>query len=322
MTALRCGVLALAFSVVVPGVAHADDILLDGEVSCLSIGGDWSGGTCTVKKLLVPAGTRFDARFVGLSARKVIIDGTLQILGGSFTVTHSLINRGSLITYSFVVITGPMHNQGTWENGSQFSSADTVVNSWDFYNRGSFESALFVNKGGVLNYTGWIRNSGGSLVNEGFILNAGYLDNPVGAVLDNRGAIENYDGTTFNAGAALGRCGSAWHFQSFGPFPGLPVGNPIEFEPCVPTQQVTALGFDVFELGRHRVISRPDAMVLSVHLLIARELLKYGREQEAVAWLNRFNAEVNARLSGSGWYGLGRSLILRANRAVELIEPD
>ena len=320
MTTLRCGILALVFSAAVPWPAHAADILLDGEESCLSIGGAWSGGTCTVDRLSVPAATRLFARFVGLSAREVFVDGTLDISGGSFRVTGPLLNRGRLTTSSFVVITGPMDNLGTWENRSQFFSENTVLNAWNFYNTGSFESAMFINRGGVLNFTGWIRNSGGTFVNEGFMLNAGYLDNPGGAILDNRGAIENYDGTTFNSGQALSRCGTAWIFQSFGPFPGTPVGNPVEFEPCEPTTQVASLGYDVLVLGWHGVISEADAIVLSTHLFSAKELLSLGRVEEAVALLQRFNAEVSG-LSG-GWYGLGYSLILRANRALELIERD
>ena len=85
MTTLRCGILALVFSVAVPWPAHAADILLDGEVSCLSIGGAWSGGTCTVDRLSVPADTRLYARFVGLSAREVFVDGTLTLQDGRQT---------------------------------------------------------------------------------------------------------------------------------------------------------------------------------------------------------------------------------------------
>lgn len=322
MTTLRCGILALVFSVVLPWPAHAADILLDGEVPCLSIGGTWSGGTCTMDRLVVPAGTRLYATSVGLSAGKVIVDGTLDIRGGSFRVTRSLVNRGWLTTYSFVVITGPMWNQGTWENGSQFFSENTVVNEWNFFNKGTFESAMFINTGGVFNYTGWIRNSGGSMVNKGYLLNAGYLDNPAGAILENHGAIENYDGTFFNDGTAHSLCGSAWYFQPFGPFPGTPVGNPVEFQPCSPSHAVDKLGKYVLKLGRQGVLSEADTMVLADLLSQARVLLKSGGEEEAVALLHRFNAEVRGQVGGSGWYGLGDSLILRANRALELIELD
>lgn len=322
MTSLRSGLLALALSVVVPWPAHAADVLLDGEVPCLSLGGSWSGGTCTVDRLVVPAGMRLYAVSVGLSAGKVIVDGTLEIRGGSFRVTRLLLNRGSLSTYSFVVITGPMKNQGTWANGSQFFSEHTVVNEWNFFNTGTFESAMFVNTGGAFNYTGWIRNAGGSLVNKGYLLNAGYLDNPPGAIIENTGAIENDDGTFFNAGTALSLCGSAWHFQPLGPFPGTPVGNPVEFQPCAPADAVGVLGNYVLTLGRKRVLSETDTMVLARLLFGTWILLKWDREDAAVEMLSRFNAEVAGRVGGSGWYGLGYSLILRANRAVELIELD
>ena len=322
MTTLRCGILALVCSVALPLPAHAADILLNGEAPCLAIGGTWSGGSCTVDHLVVPADTRLFATLINLSAGKVIVDGTLQILGGSFRVTGPLVNRGLLTTYSFVVITGPMWNRGTWENRSLFLSENTVVNEWNFYNLGTFESAMFINKGGVFNYTGWIRNSGGSMVNRGYLLNAGYLDNPMGAVLENRGAIENYDGTFFNAGTALGMCGSAWHFQALGPFPGAPVGNPVEFQRCSPTHAVDRLGKYVLKLGRQGVLNKADTMVLADLLSQARVLLKSGSEAEAVALLNMFNAEVRGRVGGGGWYGLGYSLILRANRALELIQLD
>ena len=320
MAILRCGILVLVCSVVVPWPAHAADILLNGEAPCLSIGGSWSSGTCTVERLDVPAGTRVFATSVGLSAGKVLIDGTLEILGGSFRVTGPLVNRGSLTTFSFVAITGPMWNQGTWRNGSQFTSENTVVNEWNFFNQGTFESAMFINKGGVVNYTGWIRNSGGSIVNKGYLLNAGYLDNPAEAILKNRGAIENYDGTFFNDGTALSQCGSAFSFQGFGPVPGQPVGNPVEFQPCSPTQAVDKIGKYVRKLGQQQIISDTDTAVLTNLLFSARMLLKKGGEDEAVALLQRFNAEVRVRVSG--WYGLGYSLILRVNRVLELLEAD
>lgn len=67
MTALRCRILALVLSVGVPWPAHAFDILLDGAAPCLSIGGSWSDGTCTVDKLVVPSGSRLSTWMVGLA---------------------------------------------------------------------------------------------------------------------------------------------------------------------------------------------------------------------------------------------------------------
>lgn len=237
-------------------------------------------------------------------------------------MTRSLVNRGQLTTYSFVVITGPMWNQGTWTNRAGFSSENTVVNERSFYNYGgTFQSAVFINKGGVFNYTGSIWNSG-SISNKGYMLNAGYVYNPVGAIIENSGAIENYEGTFFNVGTALSLCGSAWYFQRLGPFPATPVGNPVEFQPCSAAHALNVLGNYVLKLGRQRVLSEADTMGLANLLFRARVLLKWGREEEAIEVLCGFNAEVRGRVGGSGWYGLGSSLILRANRVVELIELD
>jgi hypothetical protein len=318
MTTLRCGVLVLLCSAAFPWTAHAADIILDGEAACVSIGGAWNGGTCTVDslivtvdRLVVPAGTRLYASSVGLAAGEVIIDGVLEVWGGSFQVTRSLLNRGELITYSSVAISGPMLNRGTWLNGWEFSTQNTVVNEWDFQNRGQFSAGMFINRGGVSNYTGWIF---GLAVNEGLISNSGYL---VISAVDNLGGIADYDGTTFNNGTARSRCGSAWYFQGHGPgFPGGPVGNPIEFDPCQPADALAAIGQSVLVFGQRGIYSKDDTIVFLRLLYRALKRLEAGLEAEAVTLLRTFSAEVYARI---GYYPIGGSLILRAARAVELI---
>jgi hypothetical protein len=107
MKLLRCGVLVLTCSAAIPLPARAADIVIDGEAACLSIRGAWGYSSCTVDRLIVPAGTRMViASGVGFYPASLINDGVLETNGrfdpGPFT------NRGTLKT------TGPRSTGASW----------------------------------------------------------------------------------------------------------------------------------------------------------------------------------------------------------------
>jgi hypothetical protein len=316
MTTLRCGVLVLLCSVLNPWSAHAEDILLDGEAACLAIAGAWSPDTCTVERLVVPAGTRLISDdSVTLVTGDVVIDGSLAILGG-FEASGLVANRGTLYTYSFLVTTAPMINRGMWENYGVFRADAEVVNEWLFQNGATFSTGLgrFVNWGYTANIPGAVLSSGGGpIVNEGLLQNFGYLTN--GSVLDNFGVVTNYAGTVFNYGRAVGRCGSAWFLADLGPGPG-PVGNPIIYEPCQPTGAAAALARTVLELGQRRLFPKDDVVALLKLALKAGKQLAQSHDEEAVALLDGFGAEVSARVAS---YPFGAALHRRADHVVEMI---
>ena len=119
-----------------------------------------------------------------------------------------------------------------------------------------------------------------------------------------------YDAVMFNNGRLLGRCGSAWELVQPTPVDPI-VGNPIEFEPCQPTEAVAALGRSVLAFGQRGMHSKNDTKVLIRLLSKAFKRLEAGRTAEAVAFLHTFNAEVYAPISYSPVAG---SLILRSEQ--------
>ena len=316
MKTLRCGVLVLLCSAALPWTAHAADILLDGEAPCLAIGGAWTSGTCTVDRLVVPAGTRLIAvQDVTLSTGDLLINGALEIFGG-FEATRSVENRGTLHTYSYFVITAPMINRGMWDAYAGVWANNTFVNEWEFQNRSDFQigSGVFMNWGFTINAPGsWFY---GGFINQGVFYNTGSVFTSHGNPLDNFGAYWQYDGATFNDGTTIGRCGSVFDLSEF-PY-GLFEGNPIEFEPCQPSTVVAALGQSVFGLGQIGVLSKHDSQALSLLLSKAFQRLELGREAEAVAILHKFNAKVSARRYSYNSY-VGGLLINQSNIAVQLI---
>jgi len=139
MTLLRCGVLVLASSMLLPSPARAADIVIDGEAACLSIRGEWGYSSCTVDRLVVPAGTRLVvADSVAFYPRELINDGELETNGrfdpGPFT------NRGTLITNGITVNWGLLVNRGTWVNHGWLHPHNAVINEWSFENDGFFET--------------------------------------------------------------------------------------------------------------------------------------------------------------------------------------
>jgi hypothetical protein len=314
---LRRFVLVLLCSAVLPWTAHAADIILDGEAPCLSIGGVWTGSTCTVDRLVVPAGTSLTVmEEVTLSTGDLLVDGYLELRGG-FEATRSITNRGTVENYSYIFLTAPMRNRGAWWNGGGLYASNTVVNEWRFGNAGDFTigPGVFVNWGYAENIgLTFDTIAGGSIINEGHLENNGQMENRPGSVIDNAGSLRIYDAVMFNNGRLLGRCGSAFEID-LPPFGGL-VGNPIEFEPCQPSGAVAALGRSVLAFGQRGMHAKGDTIVLFRLLAKAFKQLEAGRTAEAVAILRAFNAAVSARLSYSPVAG---SLILRSNSAIQLI---
>lgn len=301
-----------------PWQAAAAVIVLDGEAACVSIGGFWTGGTCTVDRLVVPAGTHLTVmEEVTLSTGDLLIDGYLVLTGG-FEATRSITNRGTVANYSYIVLTVPMRNRGTWWNEGGLYASNTVVNEWRFENHGDvwIGPGVFVNWGyaGNAGYS-FDTIAGGSIINEGHLENNGQMENRPGSVIDNAGSLRIYDAVMFNNGRLLGRCGSAWELEQ--PIPVDPiVGNPIEFEPCQPSEAVAALGRSVLAFGQRGMHSKKDTKVLFRLLAKAFKRLEAGRTAEAVAFLHTFNTEVYTRISYSP---VAESLILRSNSAVQLI---
>lgn len=317
MTTLRRFVLVLLCSAALPWTAQAADIILDGEAPCRSIGGVWTGSTCTVDRLVVPAGTSLTVtEEVTLATGDLVNHGALYLLG-DFEATRSLTNLGRVENYSYIFLTAPMLNRGTWWNEGGLYATNTVVNEWRFVNHGDFTigPGVFVNWGYAGN-TGLQFDpiEGGSIINEGHLDNYGQMENRPGSVIDNVGSLRIYDAVMFNNGRLLGRCGSAFEIE-LPPFGGL-VGNPIEFEPCQPSGAVAALGRSVLACGQRGMHAKDDTIVLFRLLAKAFKRLEAGRTAEAVAILRAFNAAVSARLSYSPVAG---SLILRSNSAIQLI---
>jgi hypothetical protein len=210
-----------------------------------------------------------------------------------------------------------MRNRGTWWNEGGLSASNTVVNEWRFENHGDvWIAGVFVNWGyaGNAGYS-FDTIAGGSIINEGHLENNGQMENRPGSVIDNAGSLRIYDAVMFNNGRLLGRCGSAWELEQ--PIPVDPiVGNPIEFEPCQPSEAVAALGRSVLAFGQRGMHSKKDTKVLFRLLAKAFKRLEAGRTAEAVAFLHTFNTEVYTRISYSP---VAESLILRSNSAVQLI---
>jgi hypothetical protein len=312
MTTLRCGVLVLFCSVAVPWPAYAVEIILDGEAACLSIGGAWSGGTCTFDRLIVPAGMYLRSE-VAVSAGETIIEGYLEVVN-DFEPTRSLVNRGTLYTAGITVSTAQMFNWGWWWNSGGFYSDTTVSNEWIFENGGVFETRLgaFLNRGYTfITSGGLLSNPGGLIVNEGFIGNYGNLVNTAGSMLDNAGVIDTYDATMLNYGTVLGRCGSVFRVE----FPWEFGGNPVEYDPCQGGDAVARLRTYVLSLGQKRMLSRDDTKALTSLLAKAGKRLQAFREAEAVELLQTFMAEVGRRTR----WPLDFDLFLRANRALEIL---
>jgi hypothetical protein len=313
-TTVRCVILVLLCSAANPWAAAAADIFLDGEATCLSIGGAWSAATCTVDRLIVPADTRlFTVREVGLTTGELVIDGLLQIDGG-FEATRMLLNRGTLITRSLVVSQAKMWNRGTWLNQGAFYSDNSVVNDWILDNRGIVQtrSGVFANRGyAVIGPGAQIWSSGGLMVNEGNLYNYGYLYNPTGALLDNAGVIATYDATFFNYGRTRGRCGSAYLADMFG----SPVGNPVEFEPCAAADAAGALSNYVLGLGRRGVLSKDDAILFSQLLIEAGTRLRMGDTASGDELMRMFIADVSSRIA----FPIRELLLARAARVLELV---
>ena len=308
----RCAVLFVFCTAANPWLAAAADIVLNGEAACLSIGGAWSGAACKVDRLKVPADTRlFTIRGVALSAGDVLIDGLLQI-EGDFEATRTLHNRGTLITRSFIVNQAQVLNQGAWLNQGTFHSDETVVNEWYLENWGLFQtrSGDFINRMYiVIAPGGQIWNSGGLMVNEGYVSNFGYLINP--STLDNAGVILTFDATLFNNGRAIGRCGSAYYVR----FPGIFVGNPVEVEPCTDSDAVGALADYVFDLGKRRLMDKHDAIEFRNLLKKSSKRLEKGDQAEGLALLQAFLAEVPTRTT----FPVSNVLLARGLRALELV---
>ena len=296
-----------------PWQAAAAVIVLDGETACVSIGGAWTGGTCTVDRLVVPAGTYlFTPVGVTLSTGEVLIDGVLEIQGG-FEATRSIVNRGTLLTEgSFMVNQAQMLNQGHWWNYGGFLSDGTVVNEGFFQNQSfSFQARTFINRMYTVIFDGEILNSGGLMVNEGYVQNNGFLNNAAGSTLDNAGVILTYDGTLLNLGRALGRCGSAYYVW----FPGDFGGNPVELEPCTDAVAVGALADYVFDLGKRRLLDKHDAIELRNMLKKSSKRLEKGDQAEGLALLQAFIAEVPKRTD----FPVRDVLLARGFRVIELV---
>ena len=301
-----------------PWPAAAAVIVLDGEAACVSIGGAWTAGICTVDRLVVPGGTGLTVmEEVTLSTGDLLIDGYLELRGG-FEATRSITNRGTVDNYSYIILTAPMLNRGMWWNISGLQATNTVVNEGGFENLGdvTIGPGVFVNWG----HTGnaglhFDTIAGGSIINEGHLENNGQMENRPGSVIDNAGSLRIYDAVMFNNGRLLGRCGSAWELEQPTPVDPI-VGNPIEFEPCQPSEAVAALGRSVLAFGQRGMHSKKDTKVLFRLLAKAFKRLEAGRTAEAVAFLHTFNTEVYTRISYSPVAG---SLILRSNSAVQLI---
>jgi hypothetical protein len=314
MMNFRCAVLFVLCTAATPWVATAADIVLDGEAACLSIGGVWSGVTCTVDRLKVAPDLRlFTIRGVGLSAGDVLIDGLLQI-EGDFQAIRSLHNRGTLITRSFIVNRAEVLNQGAWLNQGTFQSDATVVNEWYLENWGLLQTRT----GDLINRMyiviapgGQIWNSGGLMVNAGYVNNFGYLNNPAGSTLDNEGVIQTFDATLFNYGRAIGRCGSAYYT----PFPGIFVGNPVELAPCTDSDAVGALADYVFDLGKRRLMDKHAAIEFRNILKKSSKQLEKGEQAEGLGLLKQFLAEVPVRTS----FPVSDVLLARGRRALELV---
>jgi len=298
-----------------PWQAAAAVIVLDGEAACVSIGGAWTAGTCTVDRLVVPAGTYLITPLspvrVTLSTGEVLIDGGLEI-EGSFEVTRSIVNRGTLINAgSFIVNQAQMLNQGYWWDYLGFVSDGTVVNEGYFHNQGSFQARTFINRMYTVFVEGEILNSGGLMVNEGYVGNDAFLNNAAGSTLDNAGVILTYDGSMLNLGRALGRCGSAYYVL----WPGAFWGNPIELEPCTDAVAVGALADYVFDLGKRRLLDKHDAIELRNMLKKSSKRLEKGDQAEGLALLQAFIAEVPKRTD----FPVRDVLLARGFRVIELV---
>jgi len=313
MMKFRCAGLSVFCAAANPWLVAAADVVLDGEAACISIGGAWSGATCTVDRLTVPADTRlFTIEGVTLSTGDLVIDGHLEI-GGGFEATRTLHNRGTLITRSFIVNQAQMLNRGVWLNQGVFLSDQTVVNEGYFLNSLFFEARTgqFINRMYAVTFSAEILNSGGLMVNEGYVQNYGYLTNPAGSTLDNAGVILTYDATLFNNGVAIGRCGSAYYVE----FPGAFVGNPVQLEPCTDSDAVGALAEYVFDLGKRRLMAKRDAIELRKVLKASSKRLKKGDQAEGLELLQAFIAAVPRRTG----FPVSNVLLARGFRAIELV---
>ena len=296
-----------------PWQAAAAVIVLDGEAACVSIGGAWSGATCTVDRLTVPADTQlFTIRGVALSTGDLVIDGLLQI-EGDVEATRTVHNRGSLYTAgSFMVNQATVLNQGYWWDFTGFVSDGTVVNEGYFEAHSySFQARTFINRMYTVIFDGEILNSGGLMVNEGYVGNDAFLNNAAGSTLDNAGVILTYDGSMLNLGRALGRCGSAYYVL----WPGAFWGNPIELEPCTDAVAVGALADYVFDLGKRRLLDKHDAIELRNMLKKSSKRLEKGDQAEGLALLQAFIAEVPKRTD----FPVRDVLLARGFRVIELV---
>jgi hypothetical protein len=314
---LRVYVFSCVFALPLP--AKAADVLLDGEAACYSLRGEWQyGGSCTLGRLVVPAGTRLvTGSSVTLTTGVVINDGTIET-NGTFRPNGTLINRGTLVTNGMTVNAAPLYNRGTWFNHGWLHPHSLVVNEWNFEQNGYFETCTgwFVNRGYMRNSSA-LENWGGLVVNEGLAVNDGYVYNPSdGYRLENGGALEN-NGTIVNEGVALGKCGGAWYGS------GDYSGNPIEFEPCLAADAVDVLANVVLGLNPAGVLSRDDTLLLSSLLFKAGKRLEEEQSSEAAILLDRFRAEVLRLMSEGLAPVIGRSLVARADRALELVvQPE
>ncbi len=316
MTMFRSALVVLFCSAIAVRPAAAADIILDGEAACASLGGWWSseGDACAVKHLTVPADMRLLIPVgVTLATGDLVIDGYLEIRGG-FEPTGELLNRGTFVTRAFIVSQAQVLNRGSWLNEATFLSDQTVENDWYFENRGTFQvrSGAFINVMlTAIDPGGQIWNSGGRMVNEGYVTNAGYLYNPPGATIDNAGVITTYDATFFNYGRTLGQCGSASYVR----FPGILVGNPIELAPCTAADAVGALADYVFKLAKERLLDKHDGVDWRNLLKKSAKRLEKGEQAEGLALLQAFIRDVPAKTGPP----VREVLLARGYRALEIV---
>jgi len=288
----------------VPAVAV--EHVLDGEASCLALGGAWDAGTCRVHNYSIPFGTTL-----------IVMPGITLVSESYFTVSGALVNHGTFIGYGIIPNYGPITNTGTFWNRAWLHPEGPIDNHGVFENEGLLDVCVGVVRNHAYFHNADTIENWGVIENDGLLVNDGYIHNPdLGFTgITNRGAVEN-NGMVDNEGILLCTCGAAWYGS------GSVWGNPVEFAPCDAGPAIEGLTASVIELGPlgKACLSKTEVISLIQDLGRAGKRLAMGRPDLAVALLESFVGQVCRLVAGGKLPAYaGQELVARADRIIGIL---
>jgi len=287
--------------------AIAEDLILDGEASCLAIGGVWDAvETCHVNDFTIAAGTTL-----------VVMPGVTIISEGSLVIAGPLINHGTFVANGIIGTSAVIRNTGTFRNYGWLHPESPIENEGVFENEGLLDVCI-----GVVRNHAYMHNTGGidnwgRIENDGLIVNDGYIYNPdLGFVgITNFGAIEN-NHFVDNEGVVLCACGAAWYGS------GSLTGNPVEYEPCDPGETIRRLVESVMDLGPTGKDRLSKGQIIGLVKVLGRagKRLSMDHPDQARENLEVFVDEVGCLVAeGEMAVWIGQMLVARADRIIELL---